>query len=110
VFDYLVDFCFFIDIVLTFFTVTQEILSHQMETRIKVLALNYIKTNFFIDVVSTFPFQLIEEFATMSEEDGNAKLLRLSKINRLNRLVRLARLIKLLRITRMGSKKTSTEA
>ena len=68
----MVDFCFFIDIILTFFTVTQEILSHQMETRIKVLALNYIKTNFFIDVISTFPFQLIEEFVIMAEEGEGA--------------------------------------
>ena len=68
----MVDFCFFIDIILTFFTVTQEILSHQMETRIKVLALNYIKTNFFIDVISTFPFQLIEEFVILAEEGEGA--------------------------------------
>ena len=55
VFDLMVDFFFLTDIVLTFFTVTQDLLTHKMETRMKVLACNYLKGSFTFDLVSSLP-------------------------------------------------------
>ena len=54
IFDCCVDFCFFIDIILTFFVATEE--KSVIETNKITLAKNYFKGWFFIDVFTTIPF------------------------------------------------------
>jgi len=71
VFDLLVDFCFFVDIILTFFTAYQDNLG-TLETRKSKIAIHYIKGFFVIDVVTTLPFQLIEKlYISESLDDEN---------------------------------------
>ena len=58
-FDLFVDFCFFVDICLTFFTVTQD-KNGLIESRRGKIAKNYIKGVFFLDCFTTIPWGLIE--------------------------------------------------
>lgn len=55
IFDLGVDFCFFVDIVLTFFTATEGDRG-AIEVQKSVLAKNYFKGWFFIDLFTTIPF------------------------------------------------------
>jgi hypothetical protein len=55
VFDLLVDFFFLIDIILTFFTAYQDNYG-SIVTRKSLIAKNYIRGFFVIDVLTTFPF------------------------------------------------------
>ena len=61
VFDLCVDFLFFIDIILNFLT-GYELQNGVIEVRKCKIAINYIKGFFFIDLITTMPFQLIEKF------------------------------------------------
>ena len=54
VFESFVDACFITDIVLTYFTAFQK--HSHLEVRHNKIALNYIKTWFFIDLLSSLPF------------------------------------------------------
>jgi len=55
IFDCWVDACFFIDIILTFFTATEQA-QGVLEVKKSKLAKNYLKGWFFIDLFTTFPF------------------------------------------------------
>lgn len=90
-----IDFCFFIDIVLTFNTsfihpmTGDEILTH------KAIAYNYISGQFLIDLVSTIP---LEEFITIFNpniDKKNAETFVLFSCLKLIRILRLSRLINL---------------
>lgn len=103
--DLLVDASFITDMVLTFMTALE--LKHGLfEVRHKVIAYRYIKGFFFLDLVTSFPFQLFEKMAQSSDQN-NVKLLRIVRINRLYRLLRIFRLLKLLRLLRFTQMKLS---
>ena len=102
IFDCLVDACFFIDIILTFFTATEQA-QGILEVRKNQLAKNYLKGWFFIDLFTTIPFQVLERLDFGSGETGNAKVLRLARIPRLYRLLRIFRLFKLIRILKTNT-------
>ena len=55
IFDLFVDFFFFMDIILTFFTAYQDSYGN-LEVRKKMIAVHYLKGFFFIDLVTTLPF------------------------------------------------------
>lgn len=91
--NHMIDFCFFIDIVLTFNTTFihpmtgDEVITH------KAIAHNYISGQFLIDLVSTVP---LEEFITIfnSNIDGkDAETFVLFSCLKLIRILRLSRLI-----------------
>ena len=63
IFDLWVDFCFFIDIILTFFTATEGARG-VLEVHKPTIAKNYIKGWFFIDLFTTIPFQVLEKLDT----------------------------------------------
>lgn len=89
-----IDFCFLLDILLTFFTAYQDNDLNLILSRRKI-AWKYIKTWFFIDLLSSIPFQLFEVGLDMQKYN---KLVRLMRLPRLYKLLRLARLIKMLRV------------
>lgn len=56
--SYLIDFSFFIDIILTFFTAYFDEPNCTMVETYKEIGLNYLKGWFIFDVISIFPFEL----------------------------------------------------
>jgi len=64
----LIDFCWFGDIVLTFFTAIKDPMTGRIEFRKRILAEKYLKSWFVLDVFTTIPWSLITEFG----EDGEA--------------------------------------
>lgn len=92
VFDYIVDAVFGIDIIISFFTAYYDSYGHLITDR-KHICIHYLKGWFFIDFVSTVPFDIIFKSAISSTQAlRSVKLLRVLK---LIRLLKLARLLKL---------------
>jgi CRP-like cAMP-binding protein len=91
IFDYVVDFMFFIDCLLTFITCYYTS-GTELEVNYRLIALNYLKSWFALDIVGFFPF---EAFANSTV--GNAELFsaQLKPFYRLLRLLKLVRLVKL---------------
>jgi hyperpolarization activated cyclic nucleotide-gated potassium channel 2 len=56
--DIVIDLSFMIDIIVTFFSSVKELDRYIVDK--KIIAKNYIKTWFFIDILTTFPFQIFE--------------------------------------------------
>jgi hypothetical protein len=98
IFEYFIDVLFAIDMVLTFLTAYEE--DGKMKRNFRQIAKNYLRSWFFPDFISTFPFDAI--FAGISEST-----LRTFK---LVRVLRLFRLFKLLRILRLNRKLKDTKA
>jgi hypothetical protein len=74
----------------------------------KKIAMNYIGSGaLFIDIISAFPFQLIEAGGTARVENdvhstATAKYLRLLRLQRLYRLLRLFRVVKVVKTRQFG--------
>ena len=95
--DIFVDFCYFIDIILTFFSATES--GHgKYETNKSVLAKNYLKGWFITDVLSSIPYQLIEKLVNHNVGLNSTKLLRIARIGRMGKLFRILALFKVVRI------------
>ena len=80
---------FIIDIVLQFFTNGPN--AGRLETSHSKIIWNYLKGWFLVDVLASFPIDLVMMGAGMKQESGG-----------LNRLLRLVRTVKLMRILRMS--------
>jgi len=80
------------------------------ETDKRIIAKTYLKGWFLMDVVTTVPYQLLEElrkdgklFSSSSSSPGgvaNTKLLRIARVSRLHRLIRIFKLFKVMRVFR----------
>lgn len=85
--EYFIDAFFIADLGLQFFVTYTDSMG-QEENRVRCIALQYIRTRFFIDLLSSFPFNW---FLTTSDTLGSAfrfvKLLKLGRIARINRIV-----------------------
>ena len=57
VFNYIVDILFGIDIIVNFFS-AYELANARIEIKLKTVALNYLTTWFFFDLIATFPTQV----------------------------------------------------
>jgi hypothetical protein len=102
VLDAIVDVCFFIDIILNFFTAI-DVGNGVYETDKRIIAKTYLKGWFLIDVVTTVPYQLLEKLTPNDTDPGgvaNAKLLRIGRVSRLHRLLRLLKLFQVMRVFR----------
>lgn len=102
-FDLYLDSMFMLDILLNFFTgyydKEDELSGPIMDC--KKIALNYLKGWLFLDVIATFPFQLIELYF----QTGGTRYNKLLRLLRLPRLYRLIRLFKCVRLMKMSSVK-----
>lgn len=96
--SYGVDANFFVDIVLWFFTSYTDKKRGVEVTNHKKIAINYIKTWFFIDVISTLPIDVIFYI-----DDVNS-FLRYTKISKITKLLRLARLFKILKLLKSDNR------
>ena len=86
--DTIIDVCFFIDILVTF---NSSYYDKEMKLVInrKTIVMNYLKTWFLIDVVSSIPFQLF-----LDKNQQVNKLVRLSRVPRITKILRLFKMLK----------------
>ena len=89
-----IDFVFFVDIILTFFSSIQENESSQEITDFKKIATAYFKSWFFFDVISIIP---IDYFINQANYNQLFQLTKIGKLYKLVRMFRLAKLLKLLK-------------
>lgn len=91
-FDYMIDFVFFIDLILTFFTPVYK--NFRLIKSHKKIALRYLKVWFWLDLISIIPLDLI-----FKNESGPGKvlqgLIKMPKLYRMFRLLKIIRAIKL---------------
>ena len=88
--DYIIDFFFFIDIILTFRTTYIKSSTGDEVTEPRKIAIHYLKNRFIIDLLSIFPFDVI-----MSSY-GQIEALNIFGILKVARVLRLGRIIKVL--------------
>ena len=90
--SHVIDFMFFLDILITFRTTTVNIMTGQIIMEPKTIAKNYIQGRFWIDLVSTIPFEeILFMFSNITEE--NLKKFVIFSCLKLIRVLRLSRLI-----------------
>lgn len=94
IFDYILDGFFFVDILANFNTIIIENNDKMIINR-NIIAFRYLKFWFWLDLISTMPFDNIVE-SVLNQNAGNA----LTAV-RLIRIVRLVRLLKLVRVFRL---------
>lgn len=95
--NYTVDGIFFFDILLSFNT---AYFSEEEEAYVAVrskIIVNFLKTSFFIDLISCIPFDTIVESLTTGSQN-NVKILQLLKIIRLVRLLKVAKVFNIVKI------------
>ena len=97
--DYIVDSCFYLDIIFAFNTAYYDKKKQLVENRCSI-AYNYLKYGFWIDFVSCFPFEVLANLYNVPGDENTwrsfklARLLRLAKILRLIRTFKLANFLK----------------
>ena len=94
-----VDFFFFSDLVLTFFTPIYK--NDKLVTSKGTIACEYLKFWFWIDIISVFPFDFI-----FSHAGGYTILLKLAKIPRLWKILKVAKIFRVFRLNRKNKKST----
>ena len=87
------DFFFFIDIIVTFFSATMDPETNVVQVEKKELAKDYLKFWFWIDLFAILPLDAI-----MKSGGDASVLLRFAKIGKLYKLIRLSRLAKLFKL------------
>lgn len=93
--DSLVNLIFIIDVVINFRTTFIHKLTGEEIIEPKKIAVEYIKTRFFIDLVASIPFDKIAEVFVPA---GNASTLNLITLLKLVRVLRLGRLISVMKV------------
>ena len=98
-FDLITDALFIIDIILNFFFVEEDV-NGEMIIDIKKLAVAYLKTWFFVDVVASVPISLIFYimYGNDTSESGGLASIRFLKLTKFTRLYRLLTLFKMLKL------------
>ena len=93
------DVLFFGDMILQFFLAYQESPARggRWVTSRKLIGLHYVRTWFFIDLISVLPFDLVTFFEFLPLE-GESSMLRAVRVIRLVRLVKLLRILRASRI------------
>ena len=97
--NYLVDILFGVDIIVNFFSAYET--NHRVETRLKSIAKNYLTGWFALDLVATFPTQVL---LSSESNTGVNKLARLARLPRLYRLFRVLRIFKIFKLFKYNKK------
>ena len=104
VLNYIIDSCFLLDIIFNFNSAFQDDEFRIIEDR-KVIARDYIKSWFAIDIIAIVPIdKLITSGSDSTSPGGENKMLRLSRIGRMYKLIKLTRLLRVLKIVKEKSK------
>eukprot|EP00347_Sterkiella_histriomuscorum_P011676 403371537 len=88
--EILIDALFSIDIIITFFSAI-EADDGKITYNMKTIAKKYLKSFFFVDVIASFPFQLL---IPAGQNNNYNKLLRLMRLPRFFRIVRVLKIMK----------------
>lgn len=91
--DIVCDFMFIVDLAFNLLTAYEDE-NGELIVKKQKIAMNYLKGWFMLDMVSSVPITLIQEYTGGSGLE-NVKLLKLSRLPRLYRLIRLVKLTKL---------------
>jgi hypothetical protein len=92
---YFFDLMFLIDVFLCFITsYTDELLQIEI-TSPKLIAINYIRGWFTIDILSIFPFDVV-----LSGNSNANALIRIARIGKMYKILRLFRLLKILKLVK----------
>ena len=94
-FDIIVDILYIVDLVLNFFMAYEDA-DKKLETRFRYIAVNYLRSWFFLDFLSCIPFQYIE--IDSSGEGGVGDLGKILKLPRMYKMIKILRLFKLVRL------------
>ena len=105
----LIDALFAIDIILTFFTTTENNKTNEENTSHKVIAKEYFECWFWIDLISIFPFDevsnlILYENSNEKQYKNTAYMLKAVRITKISKLIRLMRLVKLLKLMKNSEK------
>lgn len=98
--DMTIDCLFIIDIFLSFFSAYTD-KSGKTVTSHKKIAVSYLKSWFFIDLLSSLPIEIIDSPHSSKTEDN--KFINFLKVGRMYKIIRLIRLLKMLRLLKFNS-------
>ena len=101
--NYMVDVLFGIDIIVNFFSAF-ELRNRKIETNLKSISRDYLTSWFILDLLATFPTQLLLDSEGGSSNNGVNKLARLARIPRLYRLFRVLRIFKIFKLFKYNKK------
>ena len=97
IFDTVVDFTFMIDLIITCNLSFYDAENEEITNRKKIF-INYLKSWFFIDLISSLPLSLIE-----NKMVSNSNMLRLTRISKMYRLFRILRIFKVSKVFKDAS-------
>lgn len=105
VIDYIIDILFTIDIFINFMSGYEDEEEGKVIKNIRLIALSYLKSWFFPDVLACIPFGLImpDNSVGTGNTAATAKLVRLARLPRLYRLIRIIRMLKMIKIMKNSS-------
>ncbi|OMJ93516.1 hypothetical protein SteCoe_3492 [Stentor coeruleus] len=96
--DTILDVFFIFDIIVNFFSTYKDKEENEIYN-MKKIAIHYLKTWFFMDLIASVPIGLID--FGLGLQDSNTKMTRYSKLVRLSKLPRLYRLLRVFRIMKV---------
>ena len=99
--NYMVDILFGLDILVNFFSAF-ETTNRKIEIRLKKIVREYLTSWFFLDLLATFPTQILLEGS--ESNNGVNKLARLARLPRLYRLFRVLRIFKIFKLFKYNQK------
>ena len=102
VINYLIDFTFFMDIVITFNTAFYDENFKIVENRGKI-ACAYMKGWFFIDIFAIIPFDVI-----LGSTAGFNQMVKISRLGRMYKLIKLTRMTRILKFLKNKTKLAET--
>eukprot|EP00347_Sterkiella_histriomuscorum_P012789 403367218 len=104
--DIIIDGLFCLDLIFNFCTAFEDENGVLVISR-KRIALVYIKSWFFVDLMSSIPITAIQQYGGLGQSVINVKFIKLSRLPRLYRLLRLMKLIRLYKSNKIVQKMLS---
>ena len=97
-FELFMDALFFIDVLLTFNTAILDDTNWTIQDNRKIIAISYLKSWFVVDILSCFPFGLLNHggSSSMSSEDAS-HIQTLAKAYKFIKLIKLTRIMKIMK-------------
>jgi len=98
--DLSIDSYFVTDIGINFLTAYPDVVTGLLITNLRAIVVNYIKTDFFFDIVASIPFSIIDAVFDISASGTGSNFAKLAKLPRLYRLAKIVRIIKIGKLIR----------
>lgn len=107
-FNHFVDVVFILDILLSFRT-GFLVDGHHLVTDGRLIAISYLRSTFIVDLVGSFPINLILELASPADYSGGGQNDATARLNKQLRLLRIAKLNRLLRLSKLSNSLKAVE-